>query len=52
MVPGLYPYAKEVVEIVNNLKASSREELGITQVDAIYLKRSQLRVHRLGRGFA
>jgi glucose-1-phosphate thymidylyltransferase len=51
-VPGLYIYDNSVLEITRNLKPSQRGELEITDVNVEYLKRKQLRVHRLSRGFA
>jgi glucose-1-phosphate thymidylyltransferase len=51
-VPGLYIYDNNVVTITKNLKPSPRGELEITDVNVEYLRRNQLRVHRLGRGFA
>ena len=51
-VPGLYIYDNAVLEITRNLKPSARGELEITDVNVEYLRRGQLRVHRLSRGFA
>ncbi len=51
-VPGLYLYDNEIVGIARDLKPSPRGELEITDVNVEYLRRGQLRVHRLARGFA
>ncbi len=51
-VPGLYFYDNEVIEIAEGLRPSVRGELEITDVNLEYLRRSQLRVELLGRGFA
>jgi len=50
--PGLYIYDNTVVTITKNLKPSARGELEITDVNVEYMRRGQLHVHRLSRGFA
>jgi glucose-1-phosphate thymidylyltransferase len=51
-VPGLYIYNNDVVSVAKNLKPSARGELEITDVNIVYLRRGDLRVQRLNRGFA
>lgn len=51
-VPGLYIFDNEIVAVANALKPSARGELEITDVNMEYLRRGQLKVYRLNRGFA
>lgn len=52
VVPGLYVYDNQVIEICRNLKPSPRGELEITDVNVEYLRRQQLRAIPIGRGAA
>ena len=49
---GLYFYDNDVLEIAAGLTPSARGEIEITDVNLAYLERGDLRVSRLGRGFA
>lgn len=51
-VVGLYFYPNSVVETAKNIKPSARGELEITTVNQEFLKRGQLKVQTLQRGFA
>lgn len=51
-VVGLYFYDNEVVNIAENLEPSARGEYEITDVNREYLKRGQLQVQLMGRGYA
>lgn len=51
-ITGLYFYDNTVVEVAKNIKPSDRGEIEITDVNEEYLKRNDLNIELLGRGFA
>lgn len=51
-VTGLYFYDNQVTDFAASLKPSARGELEITDINKLYLTRSQLAVERFGRGIA
>lgn len=52
VVTGLYFYDNQVVKYAKSLTPSKRGELEITDINKIYLQKSQLKVTRMGRGIA
>ncbi len=51
-IVGLYFYPNSVIKIAKGVKKSERGELEITTVNQTYLEQKNLKVERLGRGFA
>jgi glucose-1-phosphate thymidylyltransferase len=49
---GLYFYDNQVAEIAASIRPSRRGELEITDINQRYLEQGQLRVERMGRGYA
>lgn len=51
-VVGLYFYPNSIIEVAEGVRPSARGELEITSVNQEFLRREQLLVQTLGRGFA
>ncbi len=52
IVPGMYFYDNKVLQYIDTLKPSKRNELEITDLNKIYLKKNKLKAFKLGRGVA
>ncbi|WP_372744401.1 glucose-1-phosphate thymidylyltransferase RfbA [Lutibacter sp.] len=51
-VVGLYFYPNNVIEIAKNIQPSTRGELEITTVNQTYLQENNLKLNKMGRGYA
>ena len=51
-ITGLYFYDNDVIKYAKSLKPSSRGEIDITSINQIYLKKKNLNLEVLKRGFA
>lgn len=52
VVPGLYFYDEEVIEVAQSIRPSARGELEITDINEAYLKKGLLKVEVIERGVA
>ena len=52
VVPGLYFYGSDVVDVARSLQPSARGELEITDLNRVYLEQARLQVVPLSRGTA
>ena len=51
-VVGLYFYPNNVIQIAKSIKPSARGELEITTVNQTYLNSKELKLNKMGRGYA
>jgi len=52
VVVGLYFYPNNVIQIAKSIRPSARGELEITTVNQTYLNRKELKLNKMGRGYA
>ena len=52
VIPGLYFFDNQVIDIAKNIQPSHRGEIEITDVIKEYFSRKQLKLQLLGRGYA
>ncbi|GAA3656615.1 glucose-1-phosphate thymidylyltransferase RfbA [Flavivirga jejuensis] len=52
VVPGIYFYDNEVIDIAKKIKPSKRDELEITDINKVYLEKGLLNVEILDKGTA
>lgn len=50
VVPGLYFYTNDVIQIAKNVKPSARGEIEITSINEEYMKKGKLKVEKFGKG--
>ena len=49
-VLGLYFYNNEVIDLIEQLSKSERNELEITDLNNLYIESSRVKIHNIGRG--
>lgn len=49
-VLGLYFYNNEVIDLIEQLGKSERNELEITDLNNLYIESSRVKIHNIGRG--